>query len=66
MGPGDIFNSNANLYKIIEEDEGISIMLGLPKIPTWSTSARPTGIEGMIGFNLDTSVIEVFDGSNWV
>lgn len=54
------------LYKIIEEDEGISIPIGSQKIPTWNTTGRPTGVKGLIGGNTDTGVIEWYDGSAWV
>lgn len=37
------------------------------KIPLWTTSTRPASPTlGMLGFNTDTNIIEIYDGSSWL
>jgi hypothetical protein len=31
------------------------------RIPTWTTSSRPTGKKGLFGFNRETNAIEVYN-----
>ena len=42
-----------------------SIMVGSPKLPTWNTTGRPTGVKGLYGGNTTTGKIEWYDGSAW-
>lgn len=57
--------SNAELYLGIGSD--LSIRLGGPRMPFWTTGARPaTPLDGIYGFNTDTNAIEVWSGSAWV
>ncbi len=45
---------------------GLSMMVGLPKIPTWDTKNRPKKPgKGTLGFNTDTNHLEYCDGSSW-
>ena len=46
--------------------QGLSLMLGLPRIDSWDTSTRPKRAKsGTFGFNSKTSSLEFFDGSDW-
>ena len=61
------YKSNLPLYYLAEPDEGISIPLQAPRLPVWNTAGRPASpTAGVYGYNTDTSLIEIFDGSNWV
>jgi hypothetical protein len=45
---------------------GLSIMLGLPTIPSWKMRDRPKKPKtGSIGFNTQTNNLEYWDGKNW-
>jgi hypothetical protein len=35
-------------------------------ISTWSNTTRPEAQEGIIGFNIETSKLEIYNGSSWV
>ena len=46
--------------------QGLSIMLGLPKLKSWKTKERPKVVtRGIFGFNSQTNSLEYFDGSSW-
>jgi hypothetical protein len=46
--------------------QGLSIMLGLPKIPSWKTAGRPKKAkQGTFGFNSQTNNLEYCNGSVW-
>lgn len=50
----------------IEIGPGISMMVGLPTIPTWDTNDRPKKPkQGTIGFNSETNELEFWNGSGW-
>lgn len=56
-------NNSAILMDI---GQGLSLMLGLPRIDSWETSGRPKNAKsGTFGFNSKTSSLEYFDGSDW-
>jgi hypothetical protein len=47
--------------------QGLSLMLGLPRISYWETPRRPKKPKrGMLGFNLQTNSLEYFNGSDWL
>jgi hypothetical protein len=46
--------------------DNLSIMISQPKLPTWTTMGRPTGIRGLYGGNVVTGKIEWFDGAQWL
>jgi len=47
--------------------QGLSIMLGLPKINYWNTSSRPKEAKkGTVGYNSQTNSLEYFNGSYWL
>jgi hypothetical protein len=47
--------------------QGMSLMLGLPKLSSWSTDDRPKDAKrGTFGFNQETNSLEYFDGSSWL
>jgi hypothetical protein len=51
---------------LIELGEGLSLMVGLPRIATWKTPSRPKKPRrGMVGFNSQTKSLEYFNGSDW-
>ena len=50
----------------IKVADGLSIMLGLPTIPSWNLQSRPKKPKnGTIGFNTQTSNLEYWDGKSW-
>lgn len=52
---------------MLDIGQGLSIMLGLPRIRSWDTRSRPKSAKrGMFGFNSQTNSLEYFDGSNWL
>ena len=55
---GHTSGSDANLVKI----DGTASLT----IPSGTTAQRPTAATGMIRNNTTDSVVEVYDGSNWV
>ena len=51
---------------MIDIGQGVSLMIGLPTITTWSISNRPKRAKrGTFGFNMDTNSLEYWDGSQW-
>ncbi len=51
---------------LIDVGPGLSIMIGLPTIDSWDTSARPKKAKkGTFGFNSQTNNLEYWDGTNW-
>ena len=51
---------------LIDIGQGLSIMVGLPTLANWKTSARPKKAKpGTFGFNFETKSLEYWDGSNW-
>jgi len=52
---------------LIDIGQGLSVMVGLPKIASWDSRSRPEKARtGTIGFNSQTSSLEYFDGSYWL
>ena len=50
----------------IDIGQGLSMMLGLPKISAWKTTTRPKKAKkGTLGFNSQTKNLEYFDGTSW-
>jgi len=46
---------------------GKVIALGGVRMPTWGTSTRPsTPKKGEFGFNVETSKLEIYNGTGWV
>lgn len=51
---------------LIDIGQGLSVMVGLPTIASWSTSSRPKDPKrGTFGFNFQTNNLEYWDGSAW-
>jgi len=51
---------------LFDVGQGISIMLGLPKIPSWNITDRPKDAsQGTFGFNSQTNKLEYCDGTSW-
>jgi len=51
---------------LVEIGQGLSIMLGLPSIPSWNIRNRPKNPkQGTFGFNTETNSLEFWDGENW-
>jgi len=50
----------------IDIGQGLSVMVGLPTIPSWNTPERPKKpAKGTFGFNTKTKNLEYWDGSDW-
>jgi hypothetical protein len=55
-----------NTQLLVDLGQGLSMMIGLPRIAVWDTSSRPKKPkQGMIGYNSKTNSLEYFNGSNW-
>lgn len=51
---------------IIAISQGLSVMVGLPIIPTWDSASRPKkGKAGIFGFNTETNQLEYWNGKAW-
>jgi hypothetical protein len=51
---------------LMDIGQGLSLMLGLPRINSWETSDRPKNAKrGTFGFNSQTNSLEYFNGSDW-
>lgn len=51
---------------LMDIGKGVSIMIGLPTIASWDTLNRPKKTKaGTIGFNVQTSKLEYWNGSYW-
>ena len=56
--------SNSSL--LIDIGQGLSLMIGLPRINSWKTPERPEKAKrGTFGFNQETNNLEYWDGSSW-
>lgn len=52
---------------LIDIGQGLSLMMGMPTIDSWKTAERPKNPKaGTFGFNLQTSSLEYWNGSNWL
>lgn len=50
----------------IDLGQGLSMLLGLPTIPSWDGFSRPKSPKvGTIGFNEQNKSLEYWDGTNW-
>lgn len=50
----------------IDIGQGLSVMVGLPTIPSWDTADRPKKPKvGTFGFNSETNNLEYWDGKSW-
>ncbi|MGB5049924.1 MAG: LamG domain-containing protein, partial [Caldilineaceae bacterium] len=55
-----------NTPLLIDSIGGKVLWIGLPKMSVWNTNGRPSApTTGVVGFNSQTSAIEVWDGSSW-
>ena len=55
-----------NSQVFIEFGQGLSLMVGLPTIPSWNTAGRPKRPKnGTFGFNTQTNNLEYWDGDAW-
>jgi hypothetical protein len=55
-----------NTSLLINVGQGLSLMLGLPRINSWETKERPKkAIRGTFGFNSQTNSLEYYDGNDW-
>ena len=63
-----LFNKMANNSSLlIDVNQGLSLMLGLPRINSWDTDGRPKKAkQGTFGFNSQTNRLEYFNGSYWL
>lgn len=56
--------TNSPLF--LEIGPGLSIMIGLPTIPTWDNQSRPKEAKrGAFGFNTKTNSLEYWNGTSW-
>jgi hypothetical protein len=51
---------------LMDIGQGMSLMLGLPRINSWKTKNRPKNTKrGSFGFNSQTNSLEYYDGADW-
>ena len=51
----------------IEIGQGLSLMVGLPTINSWTSKERPMKAKtGTFGFNSQTNNLEYYDGTQWL
>lgn len=51
---------------LLDLGQGLSMMVGLPKIASWQEKDRPKNpTRGTFGFNTNSNSLEYFDGENW-
>jgi hypothetical protein len=52
---------------LMDIGQGLSLMLGLPRLTSWNTRGRPKEAKrGTFGFNSQTNSLEYFNGSYWL
>lgn len=50
----------------VDVGQGMSVMIGLPRITSWDTKSRPQDPKrGTFGFNMQTASLEYWDGDVW-
>lgn len=55
-----------NSSLLINLGQGLSMVIGFPKIASWNTAGRPKKAKiGTIGFNTQAKKLEFFDGKTW-
>lgn len=55
-----------NSQVLLDLGQGFSIMIGLPKIPSWNSKERPSNAKpGTFGFNSQSKQLEYWDGTSW-
>ena len=56
-----------NSQLLVNIGQGLSIMVGLPRITSWTTAGRPKKPKsGTFGFNTQTNSLEYWNGSDWL
>jgi hypothetical protein len=51
---------------LMDIGQGMSLMLGLPRLNSWTNSRRPKkATRGTFGFNSQTNNLEYYDGTDW-
>lgn len=56
-----------NSPMLVDIVPGLSVMVGLPTIASWTTADRPKNPKkGTFGFNSETNNFEYWDGSTWL
>ena len=52
---------------LVDIGQGLSIMIGIPRIASWNTAGRPKKAKmGTLGFNFQTNNLEYWDGNVWL
>ncbi len=63
---GSAFGYEKNNQLLVDSIGGKVLQLGATRINTWGTSTRPASPKkGTIGFNIETSALDIYDGSAW-
>jgi hypothetical protein len=59
-----VLNNSSSI--LLDIGQGLSVILGLPKLTSWNTEDRPQGAKrGTFGFNSQTNSLEYYDGADW-
>ena len=58
--------NGANAVVIDANQNANCTTTGAITIPSGTSNARPTGVNGMIRYNTSSSVFEVYVGGNWI
>lgn len=63
---GSAFGYEKNNQLLVDSIGGKVLQLGSTRINTWGTSTRPASPrKGTIGYNIESSALDVYDGSAW-
>ncbi len=58
-------NNYNNIF--VDIGQGLSMMVGLPRLTAWKTRGRPRKAKrGTFGFNSQTNSLEYYNGSYWL
>jgi hypothetical protein len=59
-----VFHGNKQL--ILDSLGDLCTQLGLPRLPTWNTTGRPSSPkEGTFGYNIETNAFEIYANGSW-
>jgi hypothetical protein len=57
------YEPNRNLS--LKLSGGLSRQINDTRISAWATATRPSAVNGILGYNIETGKLELYDGSVW-
>jgi len=65
--PPAIFRNRMIFNRETSIRQGLSVLIGRQRIPSWNISGRPKKAKkGTLGFNMQTNRLEYWDGVKWL